>query len=116
MEYQFESIGPALRWVVLVFLSLFVLAAVAVAAGVAALPGWVARRRNHPQAAAINICGWFGLPTGVLWVVAMVWAYLERGPAANTDSHQAAGTCLNELDSVIGQLESVVVELENLRK
>ena len=49
MEYQFESIGPLLRWIALAFLFVAVLAAVAVAAGVAALPGWLARRRQHPQ-------------------------------------------------------------------
>jgi hypothetical protein len=65
LEYQFESIGPALRWIVLAFLFVFVMAVVAAAAGVAALPGWIARRRRHPQATAINACGWFGLPTGI---------------------------------------------------
>lgn len=109
MEYQFESIGPALRWVVLAFLIVAVVVAVAVAAGVAALPGWVARRRNHPQAMAINICGWFGLPTGVMWVVAMVWAFVEQsgqaGAVASNLEVEKLKDDINKLDSLVKSLE-----------
>lgn len=41
----------------------------------AALPGRIARERQHPQAEAITVCGWLGLLTGVVWIVALVWAY-----------------------------------------
>ncbi len=49
MEYQFESIGPALRIVVLVFMILFALALLAFIVVLAALPGKIAKARNHPQ-------------------------------------------------------------------
>ena len=40
------------------------------------LPGRIARERNHPQAEAINICGWWGVITmGLLLPVAWIWAY-----------------------------------------
>jgi glycerol uptake facilitator-like aquaporin len=39
-------------------------------------PGKIARQRNHPQADAINVCGWWGAITlGVLTPVAFIWAY-----------------------------------------
>lgn len=39
-------------------------------------PGRTARARNHPYADAINIAGWVGLIAGgVLWPLALVWAY-----------------------------------------
>ena len=39
-------------------------------------PGKIARERNHPQAEAINICGWFGaLTLGILSPLAFIWAY-----------------------------------------
>ncbi len=41
----------------------------------AMFPGKVAHRRGHPQAAAINVAGWIGLLTGIVWVVALIWAY-----------------------------------------
>jgi uncharacterized membrane protein len=39
-------------------------------------PGRIARQRKHPQAAAINVCGWFGaLTLGILTPIAFIWAY-----------------------------------------
>ena len=42
----------------------------------AVFPGKIARQRNHPQADAINVCGWWGaLTMGILSPVAFIWAY-----------------------------------------
>ena len=39
-------------------------------------PGRIARKRNHPQAEAINVCGWWGAITlGILSPLAFIWAY-----------------------------------------
>ena len=39
-------------------------------------PGKIARKRNHPQAEAINVCGWWGVITmGILLPLAFIWAY-----------------------------------------
>lgn len=46
---------------------------------VALLPGFVARRRGHPNATAISICGLIGAFFFPAWIVAIVWAY--TGPA-----------------------------------
>lgn len=45
----------------------------------ARLPGKIAKKRNHPQADAINWAGWLGmlLTLGVVWVLAMVWANMK---------------------------------------
>ena len=52
----------------------------------AMLPGKIARHRHHPQADAINVLSWLGLLVsfGVLWVVALAWAYTQplRGMGA----------------------------------
>ena len=41
----------------------------------AGMPGRDARKRGHPDAEAIALLGWLGLPlAGVGWLVAMVWA------------------------------------------
>lgn len=40
------------------------------------MPGRIARERNHPQADAINVCGWMGVLTmGLLLPLAYIWAY-----------------------------------------
>ncbi len=42
------------------------------------LPGRIARQRNHPQAEAINVCGWWGAITlGILSPLAFIWAYTK---------------------------------------
>ena len=59
-------------------LILLVLLATAVALWVilGMLPGKIARQRQHPQADAINVCGWFGVITlGILLPFAYIWAY-----------------------------------------
>ena len=58
-------------------------AAVAIWAILGMMPGRIARARNHPQAEAINVCGWWGVITlGLLLPVAWIWAYTK--PAGNT--------------------------------
>jgi uncharacterized BrkB/YihY/UPF0761 family membrane protein len=42
------------------------------------LPGRIARARNHPQAAAVAVCGWWGAITmGLLMPLAFIWAYYD---------------------------------------
>ena len=60
------------------FIVLIVLIAVVIAAWImlAMMPGQIARKRNHPQAEAINVMGWWGAITmGILSPIAWVWAY-----------------------------------------
>ena len=47
------------------------------------LPGVIARRRHHPQAEAIAVCGWWGVLTlGILCPLAFIWAYTKvRSPS-----------------------------------
>src|SRR5215472_15871283 len=56
-------------------------AAVVIGVTVGSLPGQIAHKRGHPQAAAITVAGWLGLATGgVIWPLALIWAFLA--PAA----------------------------------
>jgi hypothetical protein len=60
-----------------VFAVLLVVAVVAVVT-LGQLPGRIAERRGHPQAAAINVTSWLGVATfGLLWPVALIWAFLK---------------------------------------
>ena len=62
---------------------LLVLAAAAVGVWIwlGMMPGKIARQRQHPQADAISICGWWGVITmGLLLPVAFIWAYTNMGP------------------------------------
>ena len=65
-----------LDWFALVVLIILGLCIVAGLVAVAIMPGRIARQRNHPQADAINVCGWMGLLTlGILLPLAYIWAY-----------------------------------------
>jgi Protein of unknown function (DUF3302) len=42
------------------------------------LPGQIATKRGHPQAAAINVAAWLGIATGgILWLIALIWAFMQ---------------------------------------
>jgi hypothetical protein len=68
--------------IILITLAVF---AVAVWAILGMMPGKIAHQRNHPQAEAITVCGWWGVITmGLLLPVAWIWAYTN--PTNSTDS------------------------------
>ena len=53
------------------------------------MPGKIARQRNHPQAEAINVCGWLGVVTlGILLPLAFTWAHTK--PAGHRDTDKDA--------------------------
>jgi hypothetical protein len=51
-----------------------------------AAQGKIAAQRNHPQAEAIKVAGWLGMLTGIIWILAMIWAYMKP---ATSDTQQA---------------------------
>ncbi len=68
----------SLDLIALFILLVLVLAVGAAWVALAMLPGKIARRRNHPQAEAINVCGWWGAITlGLLMPIAFIWAYTD---------------------------------------
>jgi hypothetical protein len=56
-------------------------AGVVIVVSLGSLPGQIAHKRGHPQAAAVTVAGWLGVATlGLLWPLALIWAFLK--PAA----------------------------------
>jgi hypothetical protein len=79
MQFTLQGVGPFLHWLTLGVLAVAPILIAYVIYKLGSLPGSIARLRKHPQADAINICGWMGIITIVLWPIAMVWAYLVPG-------------------------------------
>ena len=52
----------------------------------AMMPGKIAAQRNHPQAEAVKVAGWLGMLTGIIWILAMIWAYIKP---ATSETQQA---------------------------
>jgi hypothetical protein len=105
----------------------FVVFAVLIAAALVAvvllglLPGWVARNRNHPQAAAVTATGWLSLVVPVFWPLALVSAFVkprsavapgaaeDQGPESPADA--GAKEQLVRMQARVGALESALREL-----
>ncbi len=81
----------------LIVLLVLLCAVVAVWVMLALMPGRIARERNHPQAEAINVCGWWGAITfGLLLPVAWIWAYTR--PSSMRDA-EPTGTAPDASDN-----------------
>ena len=64
----------------LVILLVLVVAVLAIWVVLAIMPGRIARDRNHPQADAVAVCGYWGAITlGILMPLAFIWAYTNTG-------------------------------------
>lgn len=64
-----------IAWIVLIVLAI---ALVVIALKLAALPGKIALKRQHPWAEAVNIAGWLAFFLGfAFWPLALVWAYVD---------------------------------------
>ena len=83
MTFTMQGAGPILHWFTLVILCVFPAIGALVVYKLGGLPGSIATARGHLQAAAINVCGWMGIITLVLWPIAMVWAHLSPGNAVS---------------------------------
>jgi hypothetical protein len=57
------------------------------------LPGQLAHKWGHPQAAAINAMSWIGIATGgLLWPIAFIWAFVTPfGAKPAQDDGQSPG-------------------------
>jgi Protein of unknown function (DUF3302) len=85
-----SSFGPLDAFAFVVF-AILIVAAVIVIVKLGQLPGQLARKWGHPQAAAINAASWIGIATGgLLWPLAFIWAFLipTARPASGPESDQ----------------------------
>ena len=78
----------------------------------AMLPGKIALERGHPQAEAVKVCGWLGgLTLGLLWPVAIIWAYL-RPSGAPLPEEETEGESLEGLKERVSALEHHLLTFE----
>jgi len=96
-----SSFGPLDAFAFLVF-AILIAVAVVIIVKLGQLPGQLARKWGHPQAAAINAASWIGIATGgLIWPLAFIWAFMvptarpvrevrdnqqQRGPDASSST------------------------------
>jgi Protein of unknown function (DUF3302) len=85
-----DSSFGALDAFAFVVFAVLIAVAVIIIVSLGQLPGQLARKWGHPQAAAINATSWIGVATGgLLWPVAFIWAFIVPsglGVAASNSS------------------------------
>jgi Protein of unknown function (DUF3302) len=89
-----SSFGPLDAFAFLVF-AVLIFVGVIIVVNLGKLPGQLAHRWNHPQAAAINAMSWIGIATGgLLWPIAFIWAFTTPfgTKSAIKDDLQTAGS------------------------
>ena len=69
----------------LIVLVILVATVIGIVVWLAMLPGKIAFKREHPQAEAIRMAGWLGILTGVVWILALIWAYTRVGASPQVD-------------------------------
>jgi Protein of unknown function (DUF3302) len=77
--------------------ALLLVVAVVLVVSLGQLPGRIAQKRGHPQAAAINVTSWLGIATlGLLWPLALIWAFLKPFPSSGPAEHKETGHARKE--------------------
>jgi len=70
-----SGFGVLDAFVFLVF-AVLIFVGVIIVVNLGKLPGQLAHKWQHPQAAAINVMSWVGIATGgLLWPIAFIWAF-----------------------------------------
>lgn len=82
-DMMLDSLDWLFDTVALIFLLLIVGLLIVLVVWLGALPGNIARQRQHPQADAINVLGWMGVLFVPLWPIAFAWGFVRR-PTAGT--------------------------------
>jgi hypothetical protein len=81
-----SSFGILDAFAFLVF-AILIFVTVAIIVSLGKLPGQLARKWRHPQAAAINAAGWIGIATGgLLWPIAFIWAFMTTPESHASDA------------------------------
>jgi hypothetical protein len=98
-------------------------AAMVIIIGLGSLPGAIAWKRGHPQAAAVTVASWLGLALGgILWPLALIWAFWKpsapaaagapASPAPQPRNGPEAATSASAMEARMDALEVTVRRLQ----
>lgn len=86
----------------LIVITIMIVAIIGIFVLLGLAPGSIARKRNHPQAEAINIASWVFLIMGfAIWPFVLVWAFINT---------QSSSNCCNKGSECCSDKESVKTE------
>lgn len=92
-----DSSFGALDAFAFVVFAVLIFVGVVIVVSLGKLPGQLAHKWQHPQAAAINAMSWIGIATGgLLWPIAFIWAFITpsatRSAPINDDRQSRSAT------------------------
>ena len=91
--------------------------AVIIIVGLGSLPGAIARKRGHPQAAAVNVASWLGLAMlGILWPLALIWAFMKPSASESTPAASKSGAPPGDLQNRVDVLEAALQRLQVIKE
>lgn len=91
----------------LIVLTTLIATSIALVVWLAMLPGKIAFKREHSQAEAIRMAGWLGILTGIIWVLALIWAYTRPGADRRPDGENEYFSNLEKRLALIESREAV---------
>lgn len=91
----------------LIVLTTLIATSIALVVWLAMLPGKIAFKREHPEAEAIRMAGWLGILTGIVWILALIWAYTRPGAGRPLDGENEHLSNLEERLALIESREAV---------
>ena len=111
--FELQGIGPTLNWIVvpLLFTIPALLAFMIFLLG--GLPGEIAVARGHRRATAVNVCGWLGLLSIILWPVALIWAYMDP-PDSETQITNLSAVDLARIAVALRRTSDRVAKIERM--
>jgi hypothetical protein len=93
--------------------AVLIAAAMVIIVGLGSLPGAIARKRGHPQAAAVNVASWLGMATlGILWPLALIWAFSKPAGSGRAAKQEPAPTSAEDGNAQPGNMQARVDALE----
>jgi hypothetical protein len=97
-----DSSFGALDAFAFVVFAVLIFVGVIIIVSVGKLPGQLAHKWGHPQAAAINAMSWIGIATaGLLWPIAFIWAFTTPfGAKSARDDRHSPGAVEADADAM----------------
>ena len=97
----------------LVVIAVLLAAVVIAVVGLGSLPGAIARKRGHPQAAAVNAASWLGVATlGLLWPLAFIWAFYQPSATASAGNRGPQRTPIPDSTELLVHMQARLDALE----
>jgi len=110
--FELQSVGAMLDIIVLPIIFVVPILALLGLFIIGRIPGQIAAARGHRWAKAVNVAGWVGLLSVILWPIALIWAFMNP---ADSDVQPTATSpeALSGMLEIVNRIDDRVSQIEN---